>query len=64
MKEDTERERVENLEQNEKQKQKRLSRRSSSPALRQASLHEEAEAREAQSEPIHGHTPFVSSFKI
>lgn len=61
MKEDTEKERLEQLEQEEFEKQKRLSRRSSSPAMRQTQPHEtEAVERSAHSEPIPRHTPFVS----
>lgn len=59
MKEDAEKERLEQLEQEELEKLKRLSRRSSSPAMRQSQLIE-SEPREAQSEPITRHTPFVS----
>lgn len=61
MKEDTEKERLEQLEQEEFEKQKRLSRRSSSPAMRQSQPLVEAAERSALSEPIPRHTPFVSS---
>lgn len=61
MKEDSEKERLEQLEQQELEKKKRLSRRSSSPAIRQ--IETDAVERSAHSEPI-ARTQFVSSFKI
>ena len=61
MKEDTEKERLAQLEQEEMEKQKRLSRRSSSPALRQSQpISSEVAERSAFSEPIPRHTQFVS----
>lgn len=61
MKEDTEKERLAQLEQEEMEKQKRLSRRSSSPAMRQSHPTElEAVERSAFSEPIPRHAQFVS----
>jgi hypothetical protein len=62
MKEDTEKERLAQLEQEEMEKQKRLSRRSSSPALRHSQPNESVEVaeRSAFSEPIPRHTQFVS----
>lgn len=59
MKEDTENERLEQIEQEELEKQKRLSRRSSSPVMRQS--HPEVAERSAHSEPIPPQTQFVSS---
>lgn len=59
MKEDAEKERLEQLEQEEIEKQKRFSRRSSSPAMRQ-SQPVESDTRDAQSEPLPRHAPFVS----
>lgn len=60
MKEETERERLEQLEQEEIERQKRYSniRRSSSPAMRQSQVIETE--RSAHSEPIPPHTQFVS----
>lgn len=61
MKEETEKERLAQLEQEEMEKQKRLSRRSSSPAFRQSQPPEtEVAERSAFSEPIPRHTQFVS----
>jgi hypothetical protein len=61
MKEDTEKERLAQVEQEEMEKQKRISRRSSSPALRQSQPAElEAAERSAFSEPIPRQAPFVS----
>jgi hypothetical protein len=62
MKEDSEKERIEQLEQEELEKKKRLSRRSSSPAIRQQP-ETEAFERSAHSEPIPRNTQFVS-FKL
>ena len=64
MKEETEKERLEQLEQEEIERQKQMSRsrRSSSPAMRH-SIPQEADTREAKSEPIK-HTPFVSLSKF
>lgn len=62
MKEDSERERIEQLEQEEIEKKKRLSRRSSSPGIRQP-ITDVAE-RSAHSEPIPKITQFVSSSHI
>lgn len=59
MKEDSEKERIEQLEQEELEKKKRLSRRSSSPALRHQPESEVVE-RSAHSEPIPRNTQFVS----
>lgn len=60
MKEETERERLEQLEQEEIERQKRYSniRRSSSPAMRQSQVIDTE--RSAHSEPIPPHTQFVS----
>lgn len=64
MKEDSERERLEQLEQEEIEKNKQMPRRSSSPALRHSdSQQRESEViveRSAHSEPIPRHTQFVS----
>lgn len=62
MKEDTEKERVEQLEQEEIEKQKRISRRSSSPAMRQSQP--EVADRLALSEPIPQQSQFVSSLSL
>lgn len=62
MKEDTEKERLEQLEQEEIEKQKHLSRRSSSPVVRQSQPPESE--RSAHSEPIPLHAQFVSFSKI
>lgn len=59
MKEDSEKERIEQLEQEEIERKKRLSRRSSSPALRQQADADAVE-RSAHSEPIPRITQFVS----
>lgn len=66
MKEDSEKERVEQLEQEEFEKTKRLSRRSSSPAIKHSQQQDpDAVERSAHSEPIPHITQFVSSlFKI
>lgn len=58
MKEDSEKERLEQLEQQEHEKKKRLSRRSSSPVIRPET---DVVERSAHSEPI-ARTQFVSSF--
>lgn len=63
MKEDSEKERVEQLEQEEFEKTKRLSRRSSSPAIKHSQQPDpDAVERSAHSEPIPHITQFVSSF--
>lgn len=59
MKEDSEKERLEQLEQEEIEKSKRLSRRSSSPGVRHSQP--DAAERSAHSEPIPRITQFVSS---
>lgn len=61
MKEDAEKERIEQLEQEEIEKQKKASRRSSSPVLRPShQLESEAVERSAHSDPIPRQTQFVS----
>lgn len=59
MKEDSEKERLEQLEQEEFEKSKRLPRRSSSPGVRHSQP--DAAERSAHSEPIPRITQFVSS---
>lgn len=62
MKEDSEKERLEQLEQEEIENKKRLSRRSSSPVLRHSQqLETDVVERSAHSEPIPRFTQFVSS---
>jgi hypothetical protein len=61
MKEDSEKERLEQLEQEEIEKKKRLSRRSSSPGVRQSQPETDVGERSAHSEPIPRITQFVSS---
>lgn len=61
MKEDSEKERIEQLEQEEIEKTKRLSRRSSSPVIRHSQQPDpDAVERSAHSEPIPRITQFVS----
>lgn len=63
MKEETERERFEQVEQEEIERQKRYSvRRSSSPAVRQSQPIDNE--RSAHSEPIPPHTQFVSFVSV
>lgn len=65
MKEDSEKERLEQLEQEEIEKNKRLSRRSSSPVVRHLQQPEtDVVERSAHSEPIPRITQFVSSSNI
>lgn len=61
MKEDTENERLEKLEEEEIVRQKRLSRRSSSPVMKHSQPQDlEVVERSAHSDPIPRHTQFVS----